>query len=32
MQAYVFSTKMTESDYVAKLFEMYTRMTKEKKS
>ena len=31
MQAYGFSTKMTKSEYVAKLFEMYTRMTKEKK-
>jgi hypothetical protein len=31
MQAYGFSTKMTESECVARLFEMYARMTKEKK-
>lgn len=31
MQAYGFSTKMTESECVARLFEMYARMTEEKK-
>ena len=31
MQAYGFSTKMTESECVARLFEMYARMTEEEK-
>ena len=31
MQAYGFSTKMTESECVARLFEMYARMTEEGK-
>lgn len=31
MQAYGFTTKMTESECVARLFEMYARLTEEKK-
>ena len=31
MEAYGFSTKMTESECVAKLFEMYSKLTAQKK-